>query len=101
MFLVLLLGDLASCVVIFSFGHYFSRLRFVQRILTKAGVAGHVDVIRQLWLRHSWKTMFMSKLAWGLSSAFLVAAGIVGLPWREVPGLGRAVAARPDPGVPD
>jgi membrane protein DedA with SNARE-associated domain len=92
-FLALLLGDLATCVVIFSFGHYFSRLPFVQRILTKAGVAGHVDVIRQLWLRHSWKTMFMSKLAWGLSSAFLVAAGIVGLSWQRFLLLVTVVAA--------
>jgi len=82
-FLSLLLGDIATCVVIFTVGHYFSRQRFVQRVLTKAGVAGHVDVIRQLWLKHTLKTMFMSKLAWGLSSAFLVAAGIVALPWRR------------------
>jgi len=56
-------------------------------------VAGHVDVVRHLWLRHSVKTMFMSKLAWGLSSAFLVAAGIVGLPWRRFLLLVTAVAA--------
>jgi membrane protein DedA with SNARE-associated domain len=79
----LLGGDLTTCVVIFTFGHYFSRRAFVQRILSKAGVSGHVQVIRKLWLEHSIKTMFMSKLAYGLSSAFIVAAGIVGLPWRR------------------
>jgi membrane protein DedA with SNARE-associated domain len=92
-FLALLLGDLATCVVIFTFGHYFSRLPFVQRMLTKSGLAGHVGVVRHLWLEHSAKTMFMSKLAWGLSSAFLVAAGIVGLPWRRFLVLVTAVAA--------
>jgi len=79
----LLGGDLTTCVVIFTLGHYFSRRAFVQRILSKAGVSGHVQVIRKLWLEHSIKTMFMSKLAYGLSSAFIVAAGIVGLPWRR------------------
>ena len=82
-FFSLLLGDIATCIVIFTVGHYFSRLRFVQRMLAKAGLAGHVEVVRHLWLNHTLKTMFMSKLAWGLSSAFLVAAGIVGLPWRK------------------
>jgi membrane protein DedA with SNARE-associated domain len=92
-FFALLLGDIATCIVVYTFGHYFSRLRFVQRILTKSGVAGHVDVVRNLWLHHPVKTMFMSKLAWGLSSAFLVAAGVVGLPWRKFLVLVTAVAA--------
>jgi len=92
-FLSLLLGDVATCIVIFTVGHYFSRLPFVQRTLSKAGVAGHVDVIRNLWLKHSAKTMFLSKLAWGMSSAFLLAAGIVGLPWRRFLPLVVAVAA--------
>jgi membrane protein DedA with SNARE-associated domain len=82
-FLALLLGDVSVCIVLFAFGHYFSRLPFVQRILAKSGMAGHVGVVRHLWLNHSLKTMFMSKLAWGLSSAFLVAGGMVGLPWRK------------------
>jgi membrane protein DedA with SNARE-associated domain len=37
--------------------------------------------------------MFMSKLAWGMSSAFLVAAGMVRLPWRRFLFLMVAVAA--------
>jgi membrane protein DedA with SNARE-associated domain len=92
-FLSLLLGDVSTCIVVFTFGYYFSRLPFVQRILSKSGVAGHVDVVRHLWLQHSAKTMFMSKLAWGLSSAFLVAAGVVGLHWRRFLVLVVAVAA--------
>jgi membrane protein DedA with SNARE-associated domain len=92
-FLSLLLGDITTCIIVYSFGHYFSRLPFVQRMLAKAGVAGHVGVVRHLWLEHSAKTMFMSKLAWGLSSAFLVAAGMVGLPWRKFLVLVTLVAA--------
>lgn len=82
-FLALLLGDLSTCVVIFTLGHYFSRLPFVQRMLAKSGIAGHVEAVRRLWLNHTAKTMFLSKLAWGMSSAFLIAAGIVGLAWRK------------------
>jgi membrane protein DedA with SNARE-associated domain len=92
-FLALLLGDISTCIVVYTFGHYFSRLGFVQRMLAKSGIAGHVDVIRHLWLNHSAKTMFLSKLAWGLSSAFLVAAGVVGLPWRKFLFLVTVVAA--------
>ena len=92
-YLCLLLGDVATCIVIFTFGHYFSRVPFVRRMLNEGGVADHVDVVRRLWLTHSAKTMFMSKLAWGMSSAFLVAAGMVGLPWRRFLLLVVAVAA--------
>jgi membrane protein DedA with SNARE-associated domain len=92
-FLSLLLGDLSTCIIVYTFGHYFSRLPFVQRMLNKGGVASHVEVIRHLWFEHSIKTMFMSKLAWGMSSAFLVAAGIVRLPWRRFLILVTAVAA--------
>jgi membrane protein DedA with SNARE-associated domain len=92
-FLALVLGDVTTCIVVYTFGHYFSRLGFVQRMLTKSGVAGHVGVVRHLWLEHPIKTMFMSKLAWGLSSAFLVAAGIVGMPWKKFLVLVTAVAA--------
>ncbi len=92
-FFSLLLGDLTTCVVIFTFGQYFSRRAFVQRMLNKSGLAQHVAVIRHLWLEHTAKTMFMSKLAWGMSSAFLVAAGIVGLPWARFLVLVTVVAA--------
>jgi membrane protein DedA with SNARE-associated domain len=92
-FLSLIAGDVTTCIVIFTAGHYFSRRPFVQRMLAKSAIVGHVDVIRHLWLQHTAKTMFMSKLAWGLSSAFLVAAGMVGVPWRKFLVLVVAVAA--------
>jgi membrane protein DedA with SNARE-associated domain len=39
-----------------------------------------VERIRGLWQLHGWKTMFVGKLAWGVSPLFLVVAGAVTIP---------------------
>jgi undecaprenyl-diphosphatase len=37
--------------------------------------------VRTQWHRHGWRTMWVGKLAWGLSPAVLTAAGIVAFPF--------------------
>jgi len=39
-----------------------------------------VEHLRRLWRTHGWQTMFVGKMAWGLSPLFLASAGVVGLP---------------------
>lgn len=39
-----------------------------------------VGRIRRLWRVHGWKTMFVGKMAWGLSPLFLIVAGLVMMP---------------------
>jgi len=53
----------------------------VTRLLTKARVtAGELARIRGLWNRHTWWTMCVAKLSWGLSPALLATAGIAAVP---------------------
>jgi membrane protein DedA with SNARE-associated domain len=89
----LLSGDVMTCIIVYSLGHYGSRLQVVQRLLGKAAINGHVAVLRTIWHRHPTKTMFLSKLAYGLSTPFLIAAGVVDLPWRKFLVLVSLVAA--------
>src|ERR1019366_5473637 len=54
---------------------------FCARLLERMRVtANEVERVRGLWSSHGWRTMFVGKLAWGLSPLFLAAAGIVAVP---------------------
>ena len=62
-------------------GRFASKTSYVARLLTKAAVTGsEIEHVRALWNRHGWRTMFIAKLSWGLSPAFLASAGIVAVP---------------------
>jgi membrane protein DedA with SNARE-associated domain len=51
------------------------------RLLARMRVtAGEIERVRGLWKAHGWRTMFVGKLAWGLSPIFLAVAGIVAVP---------------------
>ena len=54
---------------------------FCARLLTRMRVtANEVERVRGLWDTHGWRTMFVGKLAWGLSPIVLAVAGIVAVP---------------------
>ena len=89
----LLLGDVLTCIIVFNIGHHGARLALVQKALRKAAFTGHVAVLRIIWHKHAAKTMFLSKLAYGLSTPFLIAAGVVGLPFTKFLPLVVGVAA--------
>jgi membrane protein DedA with SNARE-associated domain len=62
-------------------GRFAGGTSTVARLLTKANVtSAEIDHVRLLWNRHGWRTMFIAKLSWGLSPAFLAIAGIVAVP---------------------
>ncbi len=83
-YLMLLVGDLVPDVAYYGVGHYGFRLAFVRRTLRRAGLGREqYGVLKRLWHEHSIKTMFLSKLAYGLSTPFLISAGLVALPWRR------------------
>ena len=54
---------------------------FCARLLRRLRVtANEVERVRGLWRSCGWRTMFVGKLAWGLSPLFLAAAGLVAVP---------------------
>lgn len=77
---IMLLGDLVPDTACYFFGRYGKRKTLISRYAAKIGIKEeHFDAIQRLWNKHPGKTMFFSKLAYGLSTPFLVSAGLVGM----------------------
>ena len=83
-YLILLAGDLVPDAIYFGLGRHGESRKFVRRIMRRHGIGfEQYALMRRLWHVHGVKTMFLSKLAYGLSTPFLISAGLVGLPWRR------------------
>lgn len=81
---ILLCGDIIPDSIYYFIGRHGERKTFVARYGAKVGITEkRFDIIKKLWHRHGFKTMFVSKLAYGLSTPFLVAAGFAGIPTRK------------------
>ena len=87
-FAILVLGDLVPDIFLYGMGRLRAFASFSRRLAAKIGIGDeHFETLRHVWVAHTMKTMLLVKLAYGLSSAFLVSAGLVRLSW------GRFVAA--------
>ena len=65
-------------------GRYAEHWVFVRRLLLKIGVSdGAIEDVRRQWGEHGVRTMFVSKLSYGVAAAFLIVAGMVGVPFRK------------------
>ncbi|MDP3771762.1 MAG: hypothetical protein Q8Q94_00085 [bacterium] len=81
---ILILGDLIPDTAYYLLGRYGERKTLISRYAAKIGIKeNHFGAIRKLWHNHPGKTMFFSKLAYGLSTPFLVFAGVVGMPVKK------------------
>ena len=83
-YMVLILGDVIPDAIYYFLGRYGENKPFVKRIIEKAGVSSeHFDVLRRLWYKHTAKTMFFTKVAYGLSTPLLVSGGFVRVPFSK------------------
>jgi membrane protein DedA with SNARE-associated domain len=81
---ILIFGDIIPDTGYYYLGRFGARGPLIERYLSKIGITEeHMDVIQRLWHNHGIKTMFFSKLAYGLSTVFLVSAGLVRMPPRK------------------
>jgi len=81
---ILLLADLVRDVLYYGLGRFSRNSPRIRRYADKIGVGQEqFDVMRRLWLEHSFKTMALSKLAYALTPPLLVTAGLVGTPIRR------------------
>ncbi len=83
-YFLLVMGDVIPDVAYYFLGRYGERVSFLQKYMQKVGIGDeHIGVIRNLWLKHTGKTMFFSKLAYGLSTPFLISAGFIKLDFKK------------------
>ena len=74
-------------------GFYGGQTSFVKRLLRRMGVSdAHLEDIRKLWHVHAGKTMFLSKLSYGVAAGFIVVAGMVKMPLKKFIGYGSLMA---------
>ncbi len=81
---VLFARDIIVDSVCYFLGRYAKNRALTKRLLLKIGVAQEqLNDVRALWQEHGTRTMFLSKLSYGISAAFLVVAGMVEMPFRK------------------
>ncbi len=74
-------------------GYYGGRTRLAHRLLAKIGVEeAHLEHVRGLWTRRAGITMLLGKISYGISTSFIVVAGMIHMPLQKFFGWG-AVAA--------
>jgi membrane-associated protein len=70
--------DIAVDALMYGIGRFGGETRFAKWFLKKVGVTHeHLAGVHKLWENHAGKTMFFSKLSYGLAATFLVVAGLV------------------------
>lgn len=74
---ILLLGDLIPDTIYYYIGRFGSKRKFMEKY------GSRLNLMEKLWHEHGKKTMFLSKLAYGLSVPFLITAGLVKMPFKK------------------
>lgn len=81
---ILILGDIIPDSIYFYIGRFGNRGKFVAKYASRfKAISANFEIIEKLWQNHPKKTMFFSKLAYGLSVPFLISAGLVNMPYRK------------------
>lgn len=76
--------DFAVDAFMYFLGRYGGKTRFAKWFLAKVGVTDdHLHSVHRLWEKNTGKTMFFSKLSYGLAATFLVVAGLVEVSMRK------------------
>lgn len=81
-FAVLVAADVLPDIAYYFFGRYGRNKELVARYGPKIGVTPErFEIVRHLWFAHTFKTMLVTKFAYGLSTPLLISAGLVRLPF--------------------
>jgi len=88
-----LVRDIAVDGACYYLGHFGGKRPFIQRLLARMGVTqDHLADVSALWNKHPGKTMFFSKLSYGVAAGFIVVAGMVNMPVRAFFAYGAFIA---------
>lgn len=76
-FLVMCAGDLIPDLFYYYLGRWGQSKKVLERFGSRSQfVTKHFSTIEGLWRDHGFKTMFLSKLAYGLSTPLLISSGL-------------------------
>ncbi len=83
-YLIMISADLIPDTVCYFIGHYSNKSTLITKLFNnpKFGL-GNVDVIGKLWKHHYKKTIFLTKLAYGLSTPLLISAGFFKVDFKK------------------
>jgi membrane protein DedA with SNARE-associated domain len=79
-FVVLILGDVIPDSVYYFIGRFGNAKNLHSKVRV---ISNNFKRIETMWSEHGKKTMFLGKLAYGLSHFFLISAGLVKMPFRK------------------
>jgi membrane protein DedA with SNARE-associated domain len=83
-YLILIFGDVIPDIMYYYVGRFGNRRKLVEKYSARFGViARNLKLADKLWRDHGKKTMFFSKVAYGLSTPLLISAGLINLPLRR------------------
>lgn len=81
---IMIFGDIIPDSIYYYLGRRSNERRFVEKYGARWPIiATHFALIEKLWRDHPGKTMFLGKLAYGLSIPFLISAGLVKMSYRK------------------
>ena len=79
----LVLADVIPDISYYFFGRWGKEKSLVEKIGPKLRITPeHFEMVRDIWHRHPFKTMAVTKFAYGLSTPLLISAGLVHLPFQ-------------------
>ena len=83
--LAIMIGkDMAVDGVCYAVGYWGNETRLIHRYSSKIGVREeHWKAVEGLWEKSPWRTMFISKLSYGLSLPFLISAGLTRISYKR------------------
>lgn len=83
-FLVMCAGDFFPDVFYYYIGYSGTESKIIKKYRAKSKfVADNMPIIEKLWREQGYKTMFLSKLAYGMSTILLISAGLAKMPFRK------------------
>ncbi|MCX6755784.1 MAG: VTT domain-containing protein [Candidatus Nomurabacteria bacterium] len=84
--IIIILGDFLPDSAYYALGRFGNKEKILARFDTKSKIiSSHFNFIEKAWKEHTTKTMFISKIAYGLSTPLLITAGLAKLEyWRFV-----------------
>lgn len=83
-YVALMLGNIVPDIVCYHIGRFGSKHDLVAKYGTKYPIIGkHFATVEKLWHGHFRKTVVLSKLSYGLSTPFLMSAGLLHVPFRR------------------